>query len=348
MRKLACSRCGERVYFDNTACLACGSRLGFLPNTVSMVAFDSREAGSPAFHRLQSDGVEQHYQLCANERHGVCNWLAPAVAAGGLCVACSLNRTIPNLSEPGSQQAWAELEKAKRRLVYSLMRFGLSLGGSGSGGAARMTFDFVRHASSGHLDGVITVNVSEANSAERERQRLSLDEPYRTLIGHLRHESGHYYWDMLVQGSEWLDAFRALFGDEREDYVQAIARHHASAPPEDWAARHISAYASAHPWEDWAETWAHYLHMVSVVDTADAEGLEPRATGLLLGAPWPFAASDVYREGSFNSLIQRWMPLTVALNELSRAMGHAEFYPFVTRDAVIEKLTFVHDRIRHR
>ena len=187
----------------------------------------------------------------------------------------------------------------------------------------------MRNATTGHLDGVITIDVMEADAVERERQRLQFGEPYRSLLGHLRHESGHFYWKVLVAEAGKQDAFRALFGDERKDYGAALARHHAEGPPPDWSANHVSAYASSHPWEDWAETWAHYLHMVSAVDTAEAEGMEPRASGLIFGAAWPFKSYDVYREETFDALIERWIPLSIALNNMSRGMGHDDFYPFV-------------------
>ena len=151
---------------------------------------------------------------------------------------------------------------------------------------------------------------------------------------------------MLIAATGRQDAFRTLFGDEREDYGAALARHHAEGPPLDWSERHVSAYASAHPWEDWAETWAHYLHIVSSIDTAQAEGMEPRASGLIFGAAWPFRAYDVYREETFGALMERWIPLTIALNNMSRGMGHNDFYPFVIPAAAYDKLAFVHRAIR--
>jgi hypothetical protein len=262
-----------------------------------------------------------------------------------LCKACALNRTIPNLTEPGNLHAWAELERAKKRLIYSFLRFGLPY--EGNPPAVRpMTFDFVQNANTGHLDGVITIDVVEADAVERERQRQHFQEPYRSLLGHLRHESGHYFWTILVDAAGLHEEFRALFGDEREDYAAALARHHSNGPPAGWQEHHVSAYASAHAWEDWAETWAHYLHMMATLDTAEAHGMEPRAAGLTLGSIWPFRAYDLHREGSFDALMERWIPLTLAMNSLTRAMGHNDFYPFVIPAAAYDKLAFVHKLIR--
>lgn len=209
-----------------------------------------------------------------------------------------------------------------------------------------LTFDFVAKAVTGHDNGVITLDVLEADDVERERRRQFLDEPYRSLLGHLRHESGHYYWMLLVDRDESIESFRTMFGDERQDYQAALSSHYAEGAPANWAENFVSAYASAHPWEDWAETWAHYLHMVDAVETAEAEGMEPRAAGLLFGAAWPFKKYDVYRQVSFESLIERWVPLSLSMNSLSRSLGHRDFYPFVISAPVRAKLAFVH-RVVH-
>jgi hypothetical protein len=345
MRTFTCSACNTTVYFENSTCLTCGSALGFDPASLNMVALQSVSPDGGLYRKIgrpNSDAV--HY--CANAQHSVCNWLSSVQDPSVTCVACDLNRTIPNLSEQGSLAAWAELERAKKRLVYSLLRFHLPLDGGGTG-AGPLTFDFARDAMTGHLDGVVTVNVREADAVERERQRQIFDEPYRSLLGHLRHESGHYYWMLLVERGGQLDAFRALFNDERDDYSAALDRHYQYGAPFDWSARYVSAYASAHPWEDWAETWAHYLHMVDAVDTAEAIGMEPRAVGMVSGSTWPFSLTDAYRDGSFADLMARWIPLGLAMNTLSRSMGHNDFYPFVIPAAAYDKLAFVHRMVRN-
>ena len=346
MKNFTCSRCRSKVYFENIKCVKCGQPLGFQSASLAMVALEAANSAKGQYRKFKgTDRVLLSY--CANSAHGVCNWLTPASHPPGRCLACDMNRTIPNLSEAGSLAAWQSLERAKKRLVYSLLRFNLPLD-TGVSGKGRLTFDFARNAVTGHLDGVITVDVTEADAVERERQRQRFHEPYRSLLGHLRHESGHFYWMVLVEATGRLDQFRALFGDEREDYSAALACHQTAGPPPDWRARHVSAYASAHAWEDWAETWAHYLHMVDALDTAEAEGMEPRAAGFSLGSIWPFKVYDIYREETFQALMERWIPLTIAMNSLSRSMGHDDFYPFVIPVAAYEKLAFVHRVVRER
>jgi len=61
-----------------------------------------------------------------------------------------------------------------------------------------------------HCNGLITLNIAEADDAERERRRVKFHEPYRTLLGHLRHEVAHYYWDRLIANSKWLSGFSRL------------------------------------------------------------------------------------------------------------------------------------------
>lgn len=344
MKDFACTRCGNTVFFENSRCLRCESQLGFDPVRGRIVAL-TPVVGTDGEFSIIGDAGQRKYRLCANSAHAVCNWLTSGDDPGGFCVACSLNRTIPNLSEPGSLHAWNQLENAKKRLVYSLLRFRLPLVADSG---LRLTFDFARGSTTGHLDGVITINVVEADAVERERQKQIFGESYRSLLGHLRHESGHFYWHLLVERAGRIDQFRSIFGDERENYGAALARHHGEGPPRDWVQRYLSSYASSHPWEDWAETWAHYIHMVDAVDTAEAVGLEPRAAGLILGAVWPFKSYDVYREETFQALRERWVPLTIAMNSLSRSMGHADFYPFVISMAAWEKLAFVHAVIRQR
>lgn len=344
MKNYTCSNCENTLYFENVACVKCGSTLGFDTNALAIIAIASVEdkdggEGPPLYRKLDGsdDGLLRY---CANHEFGVCNWLTPETESNTLCKACDLNRLIPNLSEPGGLNAWRDMERAKKRLVYSLMRFGLPFDGSAST-RGPLTFDFVRNALTGHLGGVVTIDVTEADAVERERQRQQFDEPYRSLLGHLRHESGHYYWMVLVEETDRIDEFRALFGDERDDYGAALKRHRSNGPSLDWKDRHVSAYASAHPWEDWAETWAHYLHMVDALDTAKSEGMEGH--GVRLGHSY-----DVYRHVTFDELMARWVPLTIAMNSLSRSMGHDDFYPFVIPEPAYDKLAFVHSVIHDR
>lgn len=275
----------------------------------------------------------------------------------GLCMACSLNRTIPDQSIAENQSLWRRIESAKRRLVSQLLALGLPVRSLGPGPwqdvAQGLAFDFLRDwpdgspITTGHANGVITVNIQEADDAVRERTRAALQEPYRTLLGHLRHEIAHYYWDRLVKDSAWLTPFRQLFGDERTDYACALQAHYARGATNDWRNKHVSHYASSHPWEDWAETWAHYLHIRDAMDTAtsfglDAHNAELTMTPYTLDALWDAGCSD---SQTYLDLINNWLRLTGVLNELSDSMGERAFYPFVLPRAAVAKLQLVHEVI---
>lgn len=337
MQRFACSNCKHEVYFDNITCERCGLALGFDPVARTMLALVS--TGNDKLYQPKSAVRYEPTRYCANEADGVCNWLVPARSpAGTRCIACAMNRTIPDLSVATNVAAWGRLERAKRRLVYGLLRLQLPLGPT-SGDQPALAFEFKAGATTGHDNGIITINLAETDAVERERQRTALDEPYRSLLGHMRHESGHYYWMLLVEPTPFLDEFRKLFGDERADYAEALARHHANGAPADWANHHVSAYASAHPWEDWAESWAHYLHIVDVLDTALARGTY-LADWSDVDRPGRF---DPYQARSIGHLTEMWFPLTLTLNALNRSMGHRDFYPFVLSQTAIAKLGFVHD-----
>ncbi|MBU2582871.1 MAG: putative zinc-binding peptidase [Alphaproteobacteria bacterium] len=344
MQNFECTNCGGKIFFANDFCLKCGSKTAFDPETIAMVSL-SPIPETNTYQALNGDKNGPVRRYCANAAHNACNWLAEESSEEGFCAACELNDLIPNLGEPDSLEAWQDLERAKKRLIYSLLRFGLPTDATHLG-KGRLTFNFVRGQMTGHLNGVITINITEADSVERERRRQYFDEPYRSLLGHLRHESGHFYWNVLIEGTDRIEEFRSLFGDERLDYSQALARHHDSGPAEGWQNLFVSAYASAHPWEDWAETWAHYIHMVDAVETAETEGIDPRAAGITFGFKWPFKKYDAYRAESFQSLQEHWIPLTVALNRLNRSMGHSDFYAFVTPAGAYKKLAFIHRAIR--
>jgi hypothetical protein len=272
------------------------------------------------------------------------------------CRACRLNAVIPDLDDPVNLTYWKRIEQAKRRLIYTLLELELPLVGKDEDPDRGLAFRFIAESKhpvvgekkvmTGHASGTITVNVAEANPAVREKLREELEEDYRTLLGHFRHEIGHYYWSVLVAGDPVkLARFRALFGDERDDYADALRRHYANGPPADWAERHISAYASTHPWEDWAECWAHYLHMVDTVDTALDMGFTP--TGVDVGALSHLIqrAEQPAPNGHdhFDGLLSAWFSLSVTLNALNRSMGLRDAYPFVLGPVVVDKLRLVHD-----
>src|SRR6185436_17928775 len=216
------------------------------------------------------------------------------------CRSCRLDKVIPNLANAGAKEGWHRLESAKRRLLYTLIDLGLPVEG--------LAFQFLEDAPggnkvfTGHEGGVITINVAEADDPFREKMRVQMGEAYRTLLGHFRHEVGHHYWERLVSQSDRLAGFRERFGDERADYDQARQRHYEQGPPADWGTRFVSVYASMHPWEDWAETWAHYLHMTDTLETARAHGVVVRAEGAAVRTR-RLDLSD------FEDLVAGWFPL---------------------------------------
>lgn len=288
--------------------------------------------------------------ICRNGiEHQACNWLASDTYNGGFCLSCSLNRMIPNLSDPGNLSLWKAIQHEKHYLVYSLLRFRLPVI-SRKALDTGLAFDFLDSnsnasgsaVSTGHAGGVISLDIREADDGFRETVRLKMREPYRTLLGHFRHESAHYYWDLLVKDTHWIDKVRAVFGDERLDYSQSLDHHYQSGPPKDWEHRYISAYASAHPWEDWAESWAHYFHIVDTLESACELGLslEPEAgRGLVATAT---SKLDPYQCQSMEKLLARWLPISVGLNMLNRSLGQGDAYPFVLSESIINKLSTVH------
>jgi hypothetical protein len=352
MKVFRCDHCRQLVFFENVRCVACGHPLAYLPD-LGVVA--SLEPAGGLWTTPIPRAAGRTYRLCRNYTdHDVCNWAVPADDPHPLCRSCRLTRVIPDLTRPGNHAAWYKLEAAKRRLVYALLALRLPVADRAADPDRGLAFEFLADPDdptaprvlTGHATGVITVNLAEADDAERERRRTHLHEPYRTLLGHFRHESGHYYWDRLVRGTDRLDGFREVFGDEQPDYAAALERHYAAGPPADWQERYVSAYASAHPWEDWAETWAHYLHIADTLETAAACGVSVRPPRP--GDPELPAAPDPVADDpeSFDALIAGWFPLTYVLNNLNRGLGQPDAYPFVLSAAAIGKLRFVHDTIR--
>lgn len=259
---------------------------------------------------------------------------------------------IPDLSDPDNFAPYQRIAIAKRRLVALLMSLGLPVCSRVSEDTERgLAFDFLRSPAAGpaimtgHEDGIVTLNIEEAEDSIRERIRAQMGEPYRTLLGHLRHETGHYYWDRLVQNTAWHDEFRNVFGDERQDYNGALSAYYQNGPAVNWQHAYVSAYASAHPWEDWAETWAHLLHMEDTYRTAVSFGMDPESSLYLQVEPFEtdtIVAPNPTEGTMFLRFINAWTRLTAVMNELSRAMGQSDFYPFVLSRGAVAKLHFVH------
>jgi hypothetical protein len=345
-------RCDTHVFFGNSQCLSCRTGLGYLPDEGRIAAL---QAGAQPGTWL-ADGRDELLKFCANrDTPAGCNWMMLARNPQAFCIACRLNRTIPYLGDPDNVRYWAKIEAAKRRLVSQLIALGLPVRSKVTEDPERgLMFDFLRsppggpRVMTGHASGLVTINVEEADDAKREQIKHELHEPYRTLLGHFRHEVGHYYWDRLVWGTRWLNPFRALFGDERASYAEALKRNYELGPPADWANAHISAYATMHPWEDWAETWAHFLHVVDSLGTAMGFGLEAED---IEGAVRPFTADALYAPDDpgaerFLSVLNGWVEMTMVLNELARSMGQPDFYPFVMSRPVVAKLQFIQMAVR--
>ena len=354
MRLYTCKSCGQLIYFENTLCTRCGSVLGFVAEQLEMESFVSTSDGM-----LKVIGTEDEsnpYRYCANGvNYNVCNWVVRAAESHELCIACRLNRTIPDLSIPNNRELWLKIETEKRRLIYSLLALNLPIAPAGTD-APKLAFDFLADTAptfqekervlTGHSDGLITLNINEADSSVREKMREQMAEPYRTLLGHFRHESGHYYWDLLVRDSDWLKPVRELFGDDTLDYSEALNAHYENGPVADWQSHYISAYASTHAWEDWAETWAHYLHITDTLETAHDFGIKIHPQIANSRDLHTNVDINVYDSKSFVNILRHWLPLSYALNSLNRSVGHAHAYPFVLAEPVIKKLDLVHQIVQ--
>jgi hypothetical protein len=276
--------------------------------------------------------------------------MVPADESNPLCTACRLNEIIPDLTQDQNIERWVKLELAKRRCIYTFLKLGLPIQSPAGSNEPSLSFRFLQDkenepVKTGHQDGVITINIAEADEDEREHRRLTLHEHYRTLVGHLRHESGHFYWDRLIANSPNLPRFRELFGDETLDYAAALQAHYQQGAPADWQNRTVSAYASSHPWEDWAETWAHYLHIMDTLETAASFGVSVNPDNAANHASQPVSPFRFNEGMKFDEMMEGWIPLTCAMNSINRGMGLSDLYPFVIPPAVVEKLRFIHQVI---
>lgn len=340
MKVFQCGHCHYPLFFENNACENCGHLSGYRDVDRQMLTFDTIGAS------LTSDREKIEFKYCQNKEYEVCNWIIPKDSPQDFCRACQLNRTIPNLSFKENLQHWQHLEVAKHRLVYQLQKIGLDLR-SKMTNADGLCFDFITKDNdatvmTGHANGVITILLREADSTLREQARKEMQERYRTLIGHLRHEVGHYFWEQLIaKDQDVLQAFRNIFGNEKADYDDALQAYYKNGAPEAWRDTYISKYATSHPWEDWAETWAHYLHIMDMVETAHFFGLEVNSKEI--SVDMKIASSfDPYTVSDFETIISTCVPLSFAVNSINRAMGIPDVYPFVITTAVVNKMKFIH------
>lgn len=348
MKLFVCQACGNVLYFENRACERCGHRVAFLPEKETMSAIESDEE---AWRTLAGKGESR--MLCRNAEYDSCNWLTDPGEGNGYCRACRHNGIVPDLSDPAQLAGWRELEVAKHRLFYSLIRWKLPLQTRQDDPEHGLIFNFLaddpnsgEKILTGHDNGLITIALTEADTIVRERRRLEMGEPYRTLLGHFRHEVGHYFWDVLVRDGGKLDECRAVFGDDSADYGQALQRHYAEGPPPDWLQNYVSAYATTHPWEDFAETWAHYLHIVDALEMAGEFGMEVRPKVDRDGELTARIRFNPYEARDVEALVNAWLPFTFAMNSVNRAMGLRDLYPFILSPAVVGKLGFIHGLVR--
>jgi hypothetical protein len=337
MKNFKCT-CGNTVYFDNTHCISCHQRLAYHPFQGTMVSLQSVD--TDAGTGIAADGTA--YKLCSNDvDYGVCNWLITTVG-NRYCISCGLNHMIPNLLVPDRRDWWSSMEHAKRKLLYTLLALDLPVVNKSIDPQGGLAFEFLEDKSSnpqvenevvntGHKNERITVNIAEADHAKREEVRQSMGESYRTLLGHFRHEIGHYYFWRLINTPQQQESFRSLFGDETQDYARAMETYYANRDTMERDRSLISHYAQSHPHEDWAECWAHYLHMIDTVETANEFGIVKLDNNVL------------YSE--IDSVLNQWSELTILLNALNRSMGMADAYPFVLSELTIKKIRYVHSLI---
>lgn len=335
MRRFYC-HCGQEVFFNNTHCGVCGSQLGF---SVEQRQLKSLEATSETgIWTFPDDNRGKHYKVCSHREHLIaCNWLIASDSPETQCESCALTRVIPPLNKEDNWRRWRNIESSKRRMIYGLLRLNLPIYPRHKGINNGLVFDFLEdqrsnpqsatpHVLNGHATGLITLNVAEADGSFREATREAMNEPYRTLLGHFRHEIGHFYWDNLIKGSSDYAAFCQQFNYSEQNYQQSLNQYYADGPPDDWREHYISAYSSAHPMEDWAETWAHYMMMIETMETAGNYEL----------------LANIEEYADFTELMADWMSLVVKMNAINRSIGNRDAYPFVVSETVQNKIEFIH------
>lgn len=352
MRLYECDISGTPIYFENTVSLGAGNaRVGFVSDTLTLHTLQQVDDD---LWSIPSRKYEL-WRFCQNAAADGSNWLIKAEETQTLALPARYNRKIPHIQTPEGLERFRKIGAAQRHLFYSILRFGLPCPGREVDPQGGLVFDFLEDrfdddgnvipAMTGHEDGLISLRAAEADDDVRESVRVSMGESYRTLLGHFRHEIGHFYFQQLINGSDMIEEARTIFGDEREDYAAALKRNYEQGPPKDWDDHFFSTYASCHPSEDFAECWAHYFHIVDTLDSARAFGLmiDPSRHHELETE----VVFDPYRADNANQIVEAWVPISLALNTLQRSMGQADIYPFVLRAPVVEKLDFIHRTIKN-
>ena len=349
MQIFECTNCTHPVYFDNIVCIKCQYQLGFDSKNIKMISLYQDQSGQ---YKEAATGKGYHY--CKNHNLDVCNWVIADEDKSEYCISCSLNRIIPDISKPEYLERWKKIELAKHRLIYALLRWNFPIISKAVDYEKGLAFNFKSDSTmpdglrvmTGHENGLITMNIVEADDVEREMARNSMDEVYRTVLGHFRHEIGHYYWERLIWNTENLEPFRVKYGAETFGYQEAIKQYYKNGAPSDWNQNYISAYATMHPWESWAETWAHYMHIVDTLETAYFYGLtiDPKVHEAVT-VKSALINENAYHCMDFDTIFNHWLPLSFMMNSINRSMGMRDVYPFVINLKVKEKLRFIHNVI---
>lgn len=350
--KTSICQCGNRIFFDNSHCQSCHSELGFIVDDGALSSLTLLDDNRWVAHVNQ-----RHYRKCYNYTvNRNCNWMIADDDANKFCLSCRMSEVIPNLRKSENIERWNKIERAKRRLVYSLIRLELPFKDKQTDPLNGLSFRLMEdnkhysefasgpveslHIVTGHRNSTITLNIAEADTVFREKVRTRMQERYRTILGHLRHESGHFFWEKLVRNTNFYQEFQRLFGDEKLDYQTALARYYKHGPVDDWQLYCVSAYASSHPWEDFAECWAHYLHIIDTLETTyDFGGEIYTSEYLVIGQRFD---KKYLSTVMINQLLDEWSTLAILLNEMNRSLGLADAYPFLMTDLIIGKMAFIH------
>ena len=335
MKRFYCD-CGLEVFFEDRSCRNCGQDVGFDVESLTMLSV------IPAHDGVYQSRDGHTFRQGGNWiDHDVCNWLIPECSSNRLCGACQFNRTIPNqtvidVRPPVNYLRWVRLEEAKKRLLFTLMRLGIPIKNGWDDPQQGLVFDFLEDMNpadpehflpitTGYSQGVITINSIEADDVARVSAKSALNERQRTILGHFRHESGHYFWDRLLSQMPASGDFVEVFGHAVDSYRESLDAYYQNGPPNDWSENFISAYASAHPSEDWAETWNHYLLISDGLETAFELGMTPHL-------PYGLSIED---------MLHSWRKLAVTINHLNRSIGVHDAYPFVISSKTEAKLRYV-------
>ena len=304
MKRLQCPTCANEVFFDSLNCVHCSTGL----------VIELADDGGMTVADITTT------EPCARRPGWACNW--PAVGAGApLCTSC----VLVDAGESWSNPLMVPYLSAQRRALYQLTELGVPWVGRSELRFAYRSSTAGHDAVMGHRSGEITLDLDEADPARGELIRATLGEHYRTPLGHIRHELGHFVWLTLVASDATrLAEFREVFGDERTDYAGALDNHYGRADDGSWRSHYASFYASAQPWEDFAESWAQVMHVHDVVETGAAWGVVARPADSTDAGAW----------------LTTSITASLAANELARAMGMRDLYPFTLTPGVRAKVEF--------